>query len=68
MSEVGQSRRFDPLPVTSGLPPNIGHQQTGPIGPVRANKRHGGGASQQYFDFLPTGLINPYLSVTVGWN
>ena len=38
------------------------------VGSMPRNVCHGGGASQQYFDFLPTGLINPYLSVTVGWN
>jgi hypothetical protein len=37
MSLQGHSRRFDSRPVTSGLPPNNGHHQTGPVGPVGAN-------------------------------
>ena len=38
MSELDQSRRFDRPPVTSGLPPINGHRETGPAGPVRANR------------------------------
>jgi hypothetical protein len=37
MSEMGQKRRFDPLPATSGPPPNNGHHQIDPVSPVHAN-------------------------------
>ena len=32
----GGTRRFAPLPATSGLPELNGHRQTGPVGPFRA--------------------------------
>jgi hypothetical protein len=34
---MGQSRQFDRLPETSGLPPINGHQQSCAVGPVRAD-------------------------------
>jgi hypothetical protein len=37
MPVVGQKRRFDRLPIISGLPPINGHHLTGPAGLFRAN-------------------------------
>jgi hypothetical protein len=36
MSVEGHSRRFDPQPATSGLPPINGHRQTSRSDPFRA--------------------------------
>lgn len=42
MTALGHSRRFGHWPATSGLPPNNGHHQFGPVGPFRAKKQHCG--------------------------
>jgi hypothetical protein len=41
MFEMGHSGRLGRLSVTSAIPPKNGHQQTSPVGPVRAMSRNG---------------------------
>jgi hypothetical protein len=42
MSASDLTRRFDRLPIISGLPPINGHHLTGPAGPFRASNRSRG--------------------------
>jgi hypothetical protein len=50
-SAMGQTRRFDGRPATSGLPPNNGLRQTGQTGPFRVK-----GGSVEPYSLLATRL------------